>query len=527
MFSRLFSFFLYHTVSRFFLHTLKKLRSSFGIVAVTFIFASLTTANAYAGWNFFFSFDPLNHTEEEVAQVCETYIEHTVLYSQVRSNRHVFDDEELFQVLGDYFCFLFRVDYPGESPCPFGYAYNQETQQCAIAPPDQMAENYGAGPNLTCNPINIATGGKFFRQQEFRGRGVDPLSFSLYYNSQRSDQVWTFDYRQSLRAVFDTVQAHRPDGQVITFTRDSNDRLQAAAQRIETLTFDGNEYQLALADNTLETYNSSGKLQSIQFPSGITHHLSYQENIVTVTRNNESMTLEMEIDRRDALLQGIGLPDGTDVRYSYTSDANTRAYLLTQATYPDLSSNKPRRTYHYGNSNYRSAITAITDENGHRISSVIYDELGRAISSEVGSLNSGIDRTQITYHDDGSRTLTNALGKQNTYHFTDFNGEFKMTQVEGHASENCAAANQSYTYDANGFMASKTDWKGNTTTYINNGRGLEISRTEASGTPDARTITTEWHPTFNLRTRITEPDRITVLTYDDQGRMISQEVSPR
>ena len=138
-----------------------------------------------------------------------------------------------------------------------------------------------------------------------------------------------------------------------------------------------------------------------------------------------------------------------------------------------------------------------------------------------------INRTQIQYHDDGTRTVTNSLGKQNIYHFTQFNGEYKMTRVEGQPSANCAAANQAYTYDANGFMASKTEWKGNVTTYTHNARGLETARVEASGTPQARTITTEWHPTFNLRTKVIEPEHQTTFVYDDQGRLLSQEVSPR
>jgi YD repeat-containing protein len=128
---------------------------------------------------------------------------------------------------------------------------------------------------------------------------------------------------------------------------------------------------------------------------------------------------------------------------------------------------------------------------------------------------------------DGTRTVTNALGKQSTYHFTQFNGEYKMTQVEGHPSANCAGANKNYTYDANGFMASKTDWANNLTTYVHNNRGQELSRTEAAGTPQARTITTEWHSEFNLPIKISEPERETVMTYDANGRLLSREIKEK
>jgi uncharacterized protein RhaS with RHS repeats len=75
-------------------------------------------------------------------------------------------------------------------------------------------------------------------------------------------------------------------------------------------------------------------------------------------------------------------------------------------------------------------------------------------------------------------------------------------------------------------MASNTDWKGSVTTYVHNDRGLETSRTEASGTPGARNIATACHPIFNLHTKVTEPKRETVFVYDAEGRLTSTEVSP-
>ncbi|TBU99722.1 hypothetical protein DNK34_24100 [Pseudomonas dryadis] len=52
-------------------------------------------------------------------------------------------------------------------------------------------------------------------------------------------------------------------------------------------------------------------------------------------------------------------------------------------------------------------------------------------------------------------------------------------------------------------------------------------RTEASGTEQARTITTEWHPSLFLPLTVTEPDRITHYQYDDQGRPLSRTVETR
>ncbi len=135
-----------------------------------------------------------------------------------------------------------------------------------------------------------------------------------------------------------------------------------------------------------------------------------------------------------------------------------------------------------------------------------------------------MDKTTLTYNADGTTTVTNPLGKQTTYHFTTIHGIRKVTQVEGHPTASCEGANKAYTYDANGFISSKTDWIGGTTTYSRDDRGLELSRTEAAGTPQERTITTEWHPDFRLPTKITEQNKITEYTYDAQGRQLSRSV---
>jgi len=92
----------------------------------------------------------------------------------------------------------------------------------------------------------------------------------------------------------------------------------------------------------------------------------------------------------------------------------------------------------------------------------------------------------------------------------------------GQCGFGCENEGQAQTYDTNGFLASRTDFEGSTTNFTNNTRGLQESRTEAVGTPEARTVTTEWHPTFRLPTKITEPGKETLFTYDSQGRLLSR-----
>jgi YD repeat-containing protein len=380
---------------------------------------------------------------------------------------------------------------------------------------------------LTGQPINIVTGNKFFSRQDFLGEGLDPLELAFYYNANSRYQVWTTTYTQKIIVDIGEVVAQRADGRILSFI--INDGVVSGqshyTERLELV--EGNRYQLVLKNGTVERYDRVGQLLSIQFPSGVTHNISRYQDRAFIRRQSQSFGMNLTVTEGKVVKATIGTSasTSTSIQYEYEkiSGAGGGIDLLTKITYSDNST----KTYLYENTQFPHYITGILDENNNRISSVQYDTQGRAISSEMGELNSGIERSQIEYHEDGTSTVTNALGKQNIYHFTDFNGEYKMTQVEGQASENCASANQAYTYDTNGFMASKTDWKGNITSYIHNDRGLETSRTEASGTPETRTITTEWHATFNLRTKVTEPERETVFIYDPNGRLLSRQVQPR
>jgi YD repeat-containing protein len=377
--------------------------------------------------------------------------------------------------------------------------------------------NLGNSPNNTCNPINITTGNKFFKENDYTGQGVNPLQLTRYYNSKERNIIWKFSYRQSLFVSNVSIQAFREDGSVIRFPI-SNGNIVASSQRPERLSVVDSTYRLELPGNIIEEYDSNGRLMAIKFANGQQHRLTYSNSSIQIAHDKNTLVYTLTDSPNRGLVTRAELPDGSIINYSY--DKYWVFDRLLTVAYPG----SVVKIYLYEDTSNFDAygfITGIIDENNNRISSVQYDNQGRATSSEKGPLGSGIERAQIAYNSDGTSTLTNALGKKSTYHFTQFNGEYKITQVEGEPSANCAGANQAYTYDANGFMASKTDWKGNVTTYMHNNRGQELSRTEASGTAHARTITTEWHSEFNLPTKIIEPERTTVMTYDTEGRLLS------
>ena len=77
----------------------------------------------------------------------------------------------------------------------------------------------------------------------------------------------------------------------------------------------------------------------------------------------------------------------------------------------------------------------------------------------------------------------------------------------------------------NGNDASRTDWLGNRVELVYDlARNLETSRTEAVGTPHARTISTVWHATWRRPEAVSEPKRISRFTYNHVGNVLTHSV---
>ncbi|PZE10023.1 RHS repeat protein [Pseudomonas sp. 57B-090624] len=262
-------------------------------------------------------------------------------------------------------------------------------------------------------------------------------------------------------------------------------------------------------ENKILNFDSSGRLSRVISNDETTYiNQSADTTIIKLP------TKEIELKTRNTALLSAKLGD---IKIDLTYNAHGK---LSRLNY----SNGETRNYFYDDPRNPNLLTGITDERGIRYATWAYDDQGRAISSEHAG---GAERTLVSYNADGSSTVTNALGKRTTYRFQTIQGIRRITAIEGEPSANCPNSNSTFTYDDRGLVKTRTDNKGNVTTFDYNDRGLEVSRTEAYGTPQARTVTTTWHPTLFLPASVTEPDRITTYSYDDQGRPLSQSVSPR
>ena len=401
--------------------------------------------------------------------------------------------------------------------------------------------NSGCGSPVRGNPIQISIGNKYQEETDYTGSGVFPLAFKRFYNSDAAVQSvdtgehWRHSYSRTLEIHIGKalVYAYRPDGKIYTFNFysdlwnadvDVTDRLQQVTDSGGTVT----GWRYILADDTVEQYNTSGQLVSISNRAGLTQTLFYDvaaaeggdDDPQTLDRIadpfNRTLTLGRDAGGRIASLTD---PAGHVYRYDYDANGNLIAVHYPDAT-PADPNDDPVRGYHYEDANFVHALTGITDENGNRFASWGYDDQGRAVYSEHAG---GAGRVDITYNADETVTVVNSQGQANTYHLNNVHGTSHTAQIDGDPCPSCAGHAQSLTYDANGYIAGRTDFNGNTTTYVHDARGLETSRTEAVGTPQERTITTQWDPVFRLPVQITEPGKITTFTYDAQGRLLERK----
>ncbi|MDW3716117.1 MULTISPECIES: RHS repeat domain-containing protein [unclassified Pseudomonas] len=395
---------------------------------------------------------------------------------------------------------IYRI---GDS-CQTNSSYNPLTGECEAPDPDLAASPKGMPDEATCplagNTIVFSTGNKIQTEDLLP-------NLNLFYNS--SDGVWRHNYSDQITTQDNHITITKNDGKAVHFTNAGNPLLTPNLPRTGSLIIENGLFTYITQENKILNFDSSGRLSRVISNDETTYiNQSADTTIIKLP------TKEIELKTRNTALLSAKLGD---IKIDLTYNAHGK---LSRLNY----SNGETRNYFYDDPRNPNLLTGITDERGIRYATWAYDDQGRAISSEHAG---GAERTLVSYNADGSSTVTNALGKRTTYRFQTIQGIRRITAIEGEPSANCPNSNSTFTYDDRGLVKTRTDNKGNVTTFDYNDRGLEVSRTEAYGTPQARTVTTTWHPTLFLPASVTEPDRITTYSYDDQGRPLSQSVSPR
>jgi len=324
-----------------------------------------------------------------------------------------------------------------------------------------------------------------------------------------------------------SLSVTRPDGKSYLFTlvsgrwitdSDVTDRLTALVDGAGN--FAGWQYVVGDTDDVW-LYDINGRPTSITSRTGYVQSMAYGANnlLASVTDSfGRALVLAYDASNR---VQTITDPANLIYRYDY--DANNN---LTTITYPDAEI----RQYVYDAPGLENALTGIVDENGVRFATWTYDSLGRGITSQHAG---GANLTTVTLYGISATTVRDATGTSTNYGFGTYSGVRKSTSL----STPCAGCGLGAlsTYDGNGNVLSRKDFITPTPKVIcyayDTNRNLETARAEGilasencntvltrlPPRPDVRKISTQWHRTWRLPTKIGEPNRLTTNAYNGDG----------
>jgi YD repeat-containing protein len=408
-----------------------------------------------------------------------------------------------------------------EGVCAPGYTM-QPDGSCEVSRPSVQVCSVG-------NPVIPGVGTKTHFEPSEGGSADVPITLAYrsygVFGSGAGLGQWTMNWQRGLDTSLATyayatpqLMASREDGSASLFTQSGSawtapgtqDTVQSAVDASGKVT----GWQYTVADTgAVETYDANGKLQSVRERNGRTTTLAYNAvNQLTAVTGPNGRSVVFTYDGAGRVIS-VTAPDTTVTRYGYNS-----AGMLTSVTRPDGAV----RQYVYEDSRFPTALTGIIDENGNRYATYAYDDQARTISSTHAG---GADAYQFQYGTDYQTTVTDPTGKTSVYSFLKQNGVLLPTSISAPCGL-CGSTRQSSEYDSNNNLIRETDYLGNVTTHAYDSQKRETQRVEGAGTPGARTITTEWHPTWNLRTRVASPTKLEAYGYDTNGNLTSYSETP-
>lgn len=409
------------------------------------------------------------------------------------------------------------------------------------------------------NPIDPQTGAKLATETDYSAP-AGLLSFSRSYNSQMpslpggmgNKGSWQHNFERALfstNTFFYTVSAFRFDSDVVNFYAGGPDTAWTATKfsplRLvkEQDSAIGSTMRLFVPeDNSNELYDAKGRLLAISraddqvvlsystaTPGGLSpanapacaaSAVSTKEGQLLCVTNRFGRQLNFEYDSAGWLIKMFD-PAGLPYAYEYDNVTGNLLQMTTPAGY--------RRGYFYNEpentsgANLRNALTGIGVERSPgvftRFGTYRYDTRGLAISTEHAG---GVEKFSVNY-DLSSRTRSVATpGGVASELILEQRGSKYVRTGESRSAPGVLGASISSLYDVNGNLQTRTDFNGAVTQFTYDmSRNLETQRVEAFGTPEVRTITTDWHATFRLPLRIAYPKKRITNTYDAAGNLLT------
>ena len=324
------------------------------------------------------------------------------------------------------------------------------------------------------------------------------------------------------------------------------------------------------ADQTLLFYKDmqAGAIETYRAPEGTLVSISYidgrrldfagrvwpgtlkqtgDRHLIDSIRDEAGRGISLEYLRLDNDYSGISTitdPAGGKLQFSYD------AGQLSEVKFPDQTALR----YLYEVPGSPQLLTGRVDERGNRFGTYRYDDQGRAIESQTGSLPSwkvrwsaaAPDLRPDEFYDAGRDAIlrrqaqaapapTVAIitlpdGEETVWGGTVAGRAALVASRSQPAGSGCSASTSFSSYDAAGNVTQRDDFNGNRTCISNDpGRNLEQFRIEglpttancAAISPSAlpagsRMVSTKWHPDWRVSTGTAESRRITTLVFNGQ-----------
>ena len=370
---------------------------------------------------------------------------------------------------------------------------------------------------MTCNSVNFATGNKYKQESDLllTGPGL-PLAYTRHCNSQSEhDGIlgygWTGTFSETVAVTDEGMTLTQADGADIHFTDEGSGKYVSVADRMRVIGSEGDGWRLTEPDRRILTFDGEGRLAQITDRNGNSQTVGHADGKLDHVEDNYGRRLDFTYNAAGRL-ETLTTPVG-DFTYTYDGQGN-----LGSVTRPD----QTQRLYHYEDPHDSHNLTQVTDGRG-KSAVYEYDDQDRAVTSEAIG---GSNRIRITYESATTRSLTDSEGNTTTYEIQGANGIGRVKSSSGSCGECPGTQGAEYKLDDRLRVSNRTDAKGNVTNLTHDDRGNLLTRKEAVGTTEERTVTHTWDPDHNrvasvARASVAKPGEETVRSfeYDTRGNL--------
>ena len=365
------------------------------------------------------------------------------------------------------------------------------------------------------NPCNPLTGNKSYSVVDY---SADGLSFERTYHSTQERALrsylgrgWSHNYGGFITQVGNELQLVTERGRYHPFLDQGNGWFVSTLSD-HLIIQDTPQYWLLIRDGQRHWFDkTTGLLHSIESLENAAHNVWITRDAqdrVREVRNAKGRTLTFNYV--DDHLDSITTPDGL-LRIDYISEGQNPATIM-RVFYPDGRNER----YQYDHYPEQSLLTEVYGTDFHLKGAYTYDDRGRVTSSRPGNAIPGIT---LEYFGAARTVVTTPLGEQIEYNATLADGWFGAVTGSrlGTIPETIDYASTTH------FRPSRKDRSGQITEYGYDALHREISRREAVGTVDERTVTTTWNDTHQRMATVTQSDLKTEYVYDPAGRRVEEQ----